>query len=672
MDRPQAVMDAKQQQRIINCIRFLAVDAIEKAKSGHPGMPMGAAPMAFTLFDRFLRHCPQRPEWPDRDRFVLSAGHGSMLLYALLHLSGYDLPLEELKNFRQWNSRTPGHPEYGHTPGVETTTGPLGQGLANAVGMAIAERHLAARFNKPGFDLVDHFTYAMVGDGCLMEGISHEAASLAGHLGLGRLIVLYDDNHISIDGPTEITFTEDVVARFQAYGWHTQRVADGNDCEAIAGAIETARQVTDKPSLIAVRTHIAFGAPTKQDSSEAHGSPLGAEEVRGAKQRLDWPVEPTFHIPPEAEEFRRSAMERSERLHQDWADLWQRYKKEFPAEAEAYIAALERKFGSGWKESLPSFEKPMATRAASGQVINALAGVIPELMGGSADLTPSNNTLIKSSYDFTGDSPIGRYLRFGVREHAMGAIANGLALHTGIIPYCGTFLVFADYMRPAIRLAALMKLPVIYIFTHDSIGVGEDGPTHQPVEQVASLRAIPGLTVFRPADPNETAAAWEFALRNGGGPTALALTRQAVPVLDLPVEAVRDGVRRGAYIVYRSSSDGKHDLIIVATGSEVSPAIAAAHSLEAEGKVIRVVSMPSWELFASQPEEYRRMILPSGEKTISVEAQVTMGWERWTGSADRCLGINRFGASAPGDVLFKEFGFTPEAIAGFARRVLSQ
>lgn len=668
---PQAVSDGNRQQTIINCIRFLAVDAIEKAKSGHPGMPMGAAPMAFTLFDRFLRYCPKRPGWPDRDRFILSAGHGSMLLYTLLHLSGYDLSLEELKNFRQWDSRTPGHPEYGHTPGVETTTGPLGQGLANAVGMAIAERHLAARFNKPGYNLIDHFTYAVVGDGCLMEGISHEAASLAGHLGLGRLIVLYDDNHISIDGPTEITFTEDVITRFNAYGWHTQCVADGNDGEAIAGAIEKARQVTDKPSLIAVRTHIAFGAPTKQDNSEAHGSPLGAEEVRGAKQRLDWPVEPTFHIPPEAGQYRNLAIERGEKLHQDWADLWQRYKKRYPADAEAFVAGLERKFKPGWKESLPAFDKPMATRAASGQVINALAGAIPELMGGSADLTPSNNTLIKSSSDFTGDNPIGRYIRFGVREHAMGGILNGLALHKGIIPYGGTFLVFADYMRPAIRLAALMKLPVIYIFTHDSIGVGEDGPTHQPVEQVASLRAIPGLTVFRPADANETAAAWELALANQNGPTALALTRQSVPLLNLPVEEIRNGVRQGAYVVHQSSGE-KSDLTIVATGSEVSPAIAAARSLEAEGKAIRVVSMPSWELFAAQPEEYRRMVLPPGVKTMSVEAQVTMGWERWTGTADRCLGINRFGASAPGDVLFEKFGFTPDAIAGFVRRILLQ
>ncbi|MDD4050431.1 MAG: transketolase [candidate division Zixibacteria bacterium] len=665
------VDNSPNEQTIINCIRFLAVDAIEKAKSGHPGMPMGAAPMAFTLFSRFLGHCPDTPDWPDRDRFVLSAGHGSMLLYALLHVSGYDLPLEQLKNFRQWGSRTPGHPEYGHTPGVETTTGPLGQGLGNAVGMAIAERHLAARFNRPGFDIVNHYTYAIAGDGCLMEGISHEAASLAGHLGLGRLIVLYDDNHITIDGATDLAFTEDVIARFNAYGWRTQRVADGNDCESIAGAIGNAKKTADKPSLIAIRTHIAYGAPTKQDSSDAHGSPLGAEEVRGAKQKLGWPLEPSFYVPPEAEEYRLRSQERGNKLHQTWSNLWQSYQKQFPDEAKDFTAAIERNFPPDWKRSLPVFDKTMATRSASGQIINALADKIPELMGGSADLTPSNNTLIKSSSNFTADNPGGRYIRFGVREHAMGAILNGLALHQGIIPYGGTFLVFSDYMRPAIRLAALMKLPVVYVFTHDSIGVGEDGPTHQPVEQIAALRAIPGLTVIRPADPNETTAAWELAMGNSHGPVALALTRQSVPLLDLPPETVREGVRQGAYIVYQSSQNPL-DLIIAATGSEVSPAIAAARLLEVTGKNVRVVSMPSWELFSAQPKEYRQAILPPGTKTMSVEAQVTFGWERWTGSHDYCLGVNHFGASAPGDVLFENFGFTPEKIAAFARGILDE
>lgn len=669
MELEPAKLSPDLEKTIINCIRFLATDAIEKAQSGHPGMPMGAASMALTLWDRYLAYDPADPAWPNRDRFVLSAGHGSMLLYALLHLSGFDLPLSELQNFRQWGSKTPGHPEYGHTPGVETTTGPLGQGIANAVGMAIAERHLAARFNRPGFDLIDHYTYVIAGDGCMMEGISHEAASLAGHLGLGKLIILYDDNHISIDGPTDLAFTEDVVARFDAYGWHTQRVADGNSCDGIAHAIENARVEKSRPSLIAARTHIAFGAPHKQDTADAHGSPLGPDEIRGAKERLGWPINPPFYIPDEVKEYTALCRERGRKRHEKWEKLYQSYRDKYPSEAKSFEDAIARKLPGNWQAKLPVFDKAMATRAASGAVINALAGQIPELMGGSADLTPSNNTLIKSSSDFATANPGGRYLRFGVREHAMGAILNGLTVHKGIIPYGGTFLVFSDYMRPAIRLAALMQIPTIFIFTHDSIGLGEDGPTHQPVEHLAALRAIPGLTVIRPADPNETSGAWVVALENKNGPTALILTRQAVPVLEIAPQEAIAGVGKGAYIVFESARQ-TFDLIIVATGSEVSLAIAAAKILSNEGKSIRVVSMPSCEIFSRQPIEYQQDIIPPDALVMSVEAAVTFGWERWTGSVDHCLGLDHFGASAPAQQLFDRFGFTPEKVAARARRII--
>jgi len=638
---------------IINCIRFLAVDAVEKANSGHPGMPMGAAPMAYTLWKRFLKINPQAPLWPDRDRFVLSAGHGSMLLYALLHISGFDLSLDDIKNFRQWGSKTPGHPEYGETPGIETTTGPLGQGFANGVGMAIAERSLAARFNKPDCEIVNHFTYVISGDGCMMEGISQEAASLAGHLGLGRLIVLYDDNHITIDGSTDLAFSENVLDRFKAYGWDTHFVPDGNDCDAIAGAIATAREIESAPSIIAVRTHIAFGSPNKQDSSSAHGSPLGADEVKLTKAALHWP-DKSFYIPQEVHEYTKMATEKGTANHEEWLARLGEYTSMYPAEAQAFRDVMESRLPADWESHLPRFENAMATRSASGKIINAIAEAIPQLMGGSADLTPSNNTMISSSDSFTRDSHGGRYFHFGVREHAMGAVVNGLTLHRGVIPYCGTFLVFSDYMRPAIRLAALMQIPTIYIFTHDSVGLGEDGPTHQPVEHLAALRAIPGLTVIRPGDANETVGGWRFALGSATGPVALILTRQSLPPIEMPADDIIDGVSKGAYIVYGSIAE-KPDAIIVATGSEVSIAIEAAKEMKTAGKIIRVVSMPSWEIFEQQDDGYKAQMLPPGVPCLSVEAQITFGWDRWS---DHHIGIDRFGASAPGDIVMEKLGIS--------------
>ncbi len=646
---------------IINCLRFLAVDAVEKANSGHPGMPMGAAPMAFTLWDQFMRHDPQAPHWPNRDRFVLSNGHGSMLLYGLLHIFGYDLPLDELKNFRQWGSKTPGHPEYGHTPGIETTTGPLGQGFANAVGMAMAEQMLAARFNKPRHDIVDHYTYAMVGDGCLMEGISHEAASLAGHLGLGKLIVLYDDNSISIDGPTELAFTENVIARFEAYGWHTSRVEDGNDTALIAEAITIAQDEKTKPSLIAVRTHIGFGAPNKQDSADAHGAPLGEEEVKLTKEHIGWPLKPTFHIPESVKGFTELARLRGNKYSSAWHKDFEAYKVQFPTDARAFTDAIESHLPDDWRDKLPAFSDAMATRKASGKVINAIESTLPQLVGGSADLAPSNNTLIASSSDFTRGNRKGRNIRFGVREHAMGAIVNGMALHRGLIPYGATFLVFSDYMRPAIRLSALMGIPSIFIFTHDSIGLGEDGPTHQPIEHLAALRVIPNLIVLRPADANETVGAWRVALESKDKPVCLVLTRQSLPLIEKPADEVIDAVRYGAYALI--DPDVTPDLVLIATGSEVQIALKAAGQLKDSGRIAKVVSMPSWELFAAQPEAYKKKLLPETVPVFSVEAQTTIGWERWTKDAERCIGIDRFGASAPGKILMEKFGFTPENIA---------
>jgi len=596
----------------INTIRMLSADAVQQANSGHPGMPMGAAAMAYILWTRFLRHNPKNPRWSNRDRFVLSAGHGSMLLYSLLHLTGYDLPMEELKNFRQWGSRTPGHPEYGQTPGVETTTGPLGQGFANGVGMAIAERFLAARFNKPGYQIVDHYTYGIVSDGDLMEGISHEAASLAGHLGLGKLIYLYDDNRISIEGSTDIAFSENRMERFEAYGWHVQEVEDGNDLNSIANAIQEAQEETAKPSIIAVHTHIGYGSPNKQDTPNAHGEPLGRDELILTKKNLGWPIDASFFVPDEAALHFLKARERGKVMEDEWKDTFDSYAQVFPDLAETWRKWMNNELPDGWEKHLPAFSpdpKGPATRAASGKVLNAIASYIKNLVGGSADLAPSNKTIISGEKDFLAGQYDGRNIRFGVREHGMGSIMNGMALHGGLIPYGGTFLIFSDYMRPAIRLAAMMGLQVIYIFTHDSIGLGEDGPTHQPIEQLACLRAIPNLTVIRPADANEVVEAWRVALERKDGPVALALTRQGLPILDRSSLGPAKSLAKGAYIL-KDAADGNPDVILIASGSEVPIALKAGQTLEKQDIKARVVSMPSWELFDEQPEDYRENVLP--------------------------------------------------------------
>jgi transketolase len=648
--------------RCIDTIRFLAVDAVEQAKSGHPGMPLGAAPMAFALWDRVLKHNPSDPAWFDRDRFVLSAGHGSMLLYSLLHLYGYGLPLEELVNFRQWGSRCPGHPEYGHTPGVEATTGPLGQGFAMAVGMAIAERHLGARFNVPGEEpIVDHFTYAIVSDGDLMEGISNEAASLAGTLKLGKLIYLYDDNRITIDGSTSLSFTENVSARFEALGWHVQSIEDGNDVDAIVAALLRAKADQDRPSLIRVHTHIGYGSP-KQDSNKAHGEPLGPEATRATKEKLNWPLEPRFLVPPDVSAHCRETAMRGARAQSEWSARLQQYKRKHAELAAAFEAARGERFPKKWKEALPVFtsEKPLATRAASGKVINALAPVFPSLIGGSADLAVSNNTKIEGSDIFSAATPGGRNIFFGVREHSMGASVNGMALHGGVIPFGATFLIFSDYMRPSIRLSALMHVPSTFVFTHDSIGLGEDGPTHQPIEHLMSLRAIPGLTVFRPADANETAAAWACALEMRG-PRALVLTRQALPVLEGDRERIHAGVAKGAYVV-ADSEHGKPAVVLIATGSEVHLALAARAELSKNGIGTRVVSMPSWELFRAQSPRYRASVLPKSARKVAIEAGATLGWREWVGDRGAVIGLERFGASAPGPVVMEKLGFTVEHV----------
>lgn len=655
----------------INTIRFLAVDAVEKAASGHPGMPMGAAPMAYVLWSRFLRHNPRNADWHDRDRFILSAGHGSMLLYALLHLTGYDLPMEELQSFRQWGSRTPGHPENFITDGVTTTTGPLGQGFANGVGVAVAETILAERFNRDGFPIVDHHTYGIVSDGDLMEGISHEAASLAGHLGLGKLIYLYDDNEISIDGSTDLSFTEDVGKRFEAYGWHVVRVEDGNDLEAIEQALAEAHADRERPSLVVVSTVIGYGSPNKADTAAAHGEPLGKEEAILAKRNLGWPEDRPFFVPDDVFESMHRAIDRGAELEGEWNDLMEAYRNEHPDLAEEYDRWQAGTLPDGWADALPTFEtgEKLATRAASGKVLNAIAEKVGILVGGSADLTPSNKTDVKSRKDYQKDSRDGLYLRFGVREHAMASMCNGMALHHGIRPYCGTFLIFSDYLRPALRLSALMQLPIAYVFTHDSIGLGEDGPTHQPVEHLMALRAIPGLTVLRPADAAETAEAWRVALERSKGPVAFALTRQGLPTLDRDIYGAVEGLRRGAYIL--KDSDQTPDIILIATGSEVHLAIGAADRLEAKGHAVRVVSMPSWELFEEQDEAYREEVLPlSVTRRLAVEAGVTFGWERYTLGRDRAVGLDRFGASAPGEVLFEKFGFTVENVVERAEAVL--
>jgi len=654
-------------QLCINTIRTLTMDAVEQAKSGHPGMPMGAASMAYVLWTRFLRHNPVDPTWPDRDRFVLSAGHGCMLLYSLLHLTGYDLSLDEIKRFRQWGSKAPGHPEFGVTPGVETTTGPLGQGFAMAVGMAMAERMLAARFNQPGHTIVDHRTYSIAGDGCLMEGISAEAASLAGHLHLGRLIVLYDDNKVTIEGPTTLAFSEDVSKRFEAYGWQVQQV-DGDDTAAVAAALSTAQADKEHPSLVVAHTHIAFGSPHKQDTAEAHGAPLGEEEIKLTKQALGWPVDSKFYIPSEALDHFRRAVESGRTAQDDWEARFAGYAKAYPQLAQEWKRVMAGELPKDWESHLPAFDPatPLATREASGKVINALAGLVPELVGGSADLAPSNNTYMTSKGDFSAANPAGRNLHFGIREHAMGAALNGLSLHGGFRPYGGTFLVFADYLRPAIRLAALMGRPVTYVFTHDSIAVGEDGPTHEPIEQLASLRAIPRVTVIRPADATETAAAWKVALQHKGGPIVLALGRQKLPVIDRTKYPAADNLSKGAYVLAEANG-GKPGLILIATGSEVALALEAREKLEQQGVATRVVSMPSWELFEAQPQAYRDAVLPPQVKArLAIEAGVAQGWCRYTGEAGDVLSIERFGASAPGKVVLKEFGFSVENVVARA------
>jgi transketolase len=658
----------------INTVRMLAVDAVQQAKSGHPGMPMGAAAMAYVLWTRFRKHNPANPKWPDRDRFVLSAGHGCMLQYALLHLTGYDLSLEDLRRFRQWESRTPGHPEYGLTPGVETSTGPLGQGVGNGVGMAIAERWLAAEFNRPEHTIVDHYTYAIVSDGDLMEGVASEAASLAGHLRLGKLIYLYDDNHVSIEGQTDLAFTEDVGRRFEAYGWHVQRLADGNDLLAVETAIRAARGETTRPSLIMARTHIGYGSPNKQDSAKAHGEPLGEEEVRLTKEKLGWPLEPAFLIPEEVRHEFRKALDRGRRWEADWREHLRVYAAAFPREAARWDTLMDGKLPDGWDTGLPTFgpgDPAIATRAASGKALQVLFSRIPNLLGGSADLAPSTNTYMKEFGEFQAGTTGGRNLRFGVREHGMGAIANGMALHGGIRPFTATFLIFSDYMRPAVRLAALMEIPVIFIFTHDSIGLGEDGPTHQPVEHLMALRAIPNLTVIRPADANETVEAWRVALTQHG-PTCLILTRQNVPILDRSGMQPDGGVARGAYVV-ADPPGGAPQVILIATGSEVSVAMGAQKLLAEKEVGARVVSMPAWEIFERQPPAYRASVLPPGVTArVAIEAGSPLGWYKYVGTAGDVVGITRFGASAPGKVNFEKFGFTPENVAARALALLGR
>ena len=650
----------------INTLRFLAVDMVQKAKSGHPGLPLGSAAMAYTLWDRFLKFNPRDPFWPDRDRFVLSAGHGCALLYALLHVTGFDLPLEELERFRQWGSRTPGHPEYGKTPGVEATTGPLGQGLADAVGMAIAEVALAARFNRPGHQIVDHYTYVLASDGDLEEGISSEAGSEAGHLRLGKLIVLYANNHITIEGSTELAFTEDRMARFAAFGWHVQQVEQSNDVDAVALALKAAREERGRPSLILVRTHIGFGSPHKQDTAAAHGEPLGVEEVRLTKEGLGWPVTPLFHIPNEALEHFRKAITRGSAAQAEWESRLKAFAKENAELAAEFQRVINRKLPQRWDANLPTFtsaDAPMATRIASGKTIAVLNSRLPEMMGGSADLAPSTFTNMDGAGNFEPENWGGRNMHFGIREHAMGAILNGMALHRGLIPFGGTFLIFSDYMRPPMRLAAMNALPVIYVFTHDSIAMGEDGPTHQPVEQLVGLRSIPGMVVIRPADANETVAAWRIAIGGKGGPVALVLTRQGLPVLDIThYPSIHEGVSLGGYILADSSSGAKPDIILIATGSEVHLALEARDRLASEGVQARVVSVPSTKLFSLQSEQYRDKVLPPGIPLLAIEAGVSLGWNPYVGPQIAVIGVDTFGASAPGSVVMEHYGFTVENI----------
>ena len=665
----------------IDTIRTLSIDGVQKANSGHPGAPMGMAPMAYVVWTRFLRHAPTHPDWPDRDRFILSAGHASMLLYSLLHLTGYQVSLADLQAFRQWGSITPGHPEWGVTPGVEATTGPLGQGFASGIGMAIAERRLAAEFDRPGHDVIDHRVFGIVSDGDLQEGVAAEAASLAGHLQLGRVVYLWDDNRIQLDGPTAMATSEDVLARFAAYGWHTSRVDDGNDVAAIEAAVDAAL-ADPRPSLIGVRTHIGFGSPNKQDSQKAHGAPLGPDETRLTKEAYGWDPDRSFHVPDEVAGYMSRAILFGEELTGAWERRMEAYRAAHPVLAKELERRLDGALPADWRAALPTYPAGdgMGTRNASQQVINALAPAVPELFGGAADLSESNLTDVKDGGDFTAESA-GRNIRFGVREHGMGAIANGIAYHGGLIPYVGTFMTFSDYMRGSVRVAALSGLHVVYVWTHDSVGLGEDGPTHQPVEQVGALRAMPNLWVMRPADANETAAAWAVAVARHDGPVALALTRQKVPTLATTAERAAAGVARGGYVVHDEptatgdvapdATAAVPDLVFVATGSEVALAVAAAEALAAEGIRARVVSLPCWELFEAQSATYRESVLPAAaRRRVTVEAGVTIGWDRWAGDEGAIVGIDRFGASAPGPEVLRRFGFTPERLTEIGRAVV--
>jgi transketolase len=676
-------------QRCIDTLRFLSVDMVQKADSGHPGLPLGAAPMAYVLWQHFLKHNPADPLWTDRDRFVLSAGHGSALLYSLLHVTGYDLSLDDIKHFRQWGSKAPGHPERGHTPGVEVTTGPLGQGFANAVGMAMAEAQLAARYNRPGHVVVDHRTWVIASDGDLMEGVASEAASLAGHLRLGKLNVLYDDNSVTLAAGTDITFTEDRAARFAAYGWHVQTVDDGNDIAAIEQALQRASDEATRPSLVLVRTHIGYGSP-EQDSFKAHGSPLGDKDVAATKRNLGWPEQPPFLLPDDAMAHFRAALDRGKREQEAWQQRFDAYAKAFPDESGELRSSLEAELPEGWDADIPVFPadaKGMATREAGGKVLSAIAPKLPALTGGSADLDPSTYTAVKGLGDFDpratpgedeqgstggGWSYAGRNLHFGVREHAMGAICNGMAAHGGVIPYDATFLIFSDYMRPPMRLAALMRLHVVHVFTHDSIALGEDGPTHQPVEQLAGLRSVPEQLVIRPADANETAVAWRVALEAKDHPVVLALSRQKVPTLDRDKYAPADGLRKGAYVLL-DANGGKPDVVVIGTGAETGLVLAAVEKLQGEGIAARAVSMPSWELFDRQPREYRESVLPpSAPARLAVEAGAPQGWYRYVGDHGDVLGVDRFGASAPGDEMLERYGFTVDNVCARARALLGK
>jgi transketolase len=662
------------QQLSINTIRFLAIDAVQKANSGHPGMPMGCAPIAYRLYSKFMKHNPENPGWKNRDRFILSAGHGSMLLYSILHLCGYKISMDDLKNFRQWKSITPGHPEFGLAPGVETTTGPLGQGFSNAIGMAIAQEYLGSLFNKPDMKILYHFIYGICSDGDLMEGISHEAASLAGHLKLGKIIFFYDDNGITIDGKTSLAFSEDIKKRFEAYNWQVLNIDDVNDLSQIDKAVEQAQKEKTKPTLIITKTHIGFGSPNKQDKSSSHGSPLGEEEVKLTKKNLGWPEDKQFFIPEDVSNHFNKMKGTYAGYEAEWNQKFEDYKKKYPADAEQFIKIFNNDFGNEWKNALPAFTKygeNVPTRNASGNVINAIAKYLPTLIGGSADLEPSNNTYIKDSEKFSSENRSGRNFHFGIREHGMGGILNGMALYGGVIPYGGTFLVFSDYMRPSIRLASLSGVRPIYIFTHDSVGLGEDGPTHQPIEHLASLRAIPKVVVIRPADANETVEAWKVAIQHQGSPVALALTRQKVPVLDRTKFSSAENLVKGAYVLVQSEKTP--EVILMASGSEVSLAVEAYNALQSEGINARVVSFPSWELFEAQSDEYKESVLPKLIKArISIEAGVKQGWEKYLGDYGEAISIEKFGASAPYEVLFNEYGFTKEAVVQKVKSLISK